>query len=187
MPASTSTFRLLRNLHMLRAMVSATFEEDIVQCPADAGLTFAQINLLKLLFQPSPLGGPWSVKSVAAGLEVSLAAASKLLSRLERGGWVEISPSEEDGRRLVVKVTRKGRNARKRHEARELGQVYDLEKRAGKPSVRRWNEVLEELVGLLVVRGSDGVVPCLRCGMYGPEGCVVERQGVRCPVRGKTP
>jgi DNA-binding MarR family transcriptional regulator len=164
-------------------MVSATLEADVVQRPADAGLTFVQLNLLKLLLLPPPHGEAWSVKSIAASLEVSLAAASKLVSRLERGGWVQVSPSEEDRRRLLVKVSRKGRNAKTRHEARELRSVESLRKQAGDASLRRWNQVLEEIVGLLVRESGPEAVPCLRCGTYTPEACVVETQGVLCPVR----
>ena len=171
--------RLLRNLHLLRALVAATLEEGGL--PARAGVSVVQMSLLRQL--AARHGLPTTLGVVARKLEVSAPAASKAIARLVASGHVIAREDRDDGRRLHIDVTAAGESAIRRYEAERLRRAEAILAAAGPAAGARWIESLEEIVGALLEAGRGDELPCLQCGLQSPPTCAAEQGGRRCPVR----
>lgn len=176
---ATAAERLLRNLHLLRVLVTATLEEGGL--PARRGLTVVQMGLLRLL--AAQRGAPTALGVVARRLQVSVPAASKAIARLVASGHVLAREDRDDARRLHVDVTAAGRSAIRRYEAARTRRAEAILERAGAANGAAWIEALEGLVGALVDAGRGGELPCLQCGLQSPPTCAAEQRGSSCPVR----
>ncbi len=174
--------RLLRNLHMMRAVVGDVLEKGcLVQGLGE--LTFPQLNQLKLIRSSPEPHSAWTVGVLAERLSVTMAAASKAVSRLERDGWVDVTGGVEDGRQRCVKVSARGRRAVARFEKLKRKRLASLVSASGSNEVGAWNRSLERILrGLLSLR-EDVSHACLLCGMYEAPGCVAESLGSNCLIR----
>ena len=176
---SSPAERLLRNLHLLRVLVTATLEEGGL--PAGHGITVVQMRLLRLLAARG--GAPTALGMVARKLEVSVPAASKAIARLVASGHVVAREDREDARRLRIDVTAAGEDAIRRYESARTRRAEAILERAGAAGGARWIETLEGLVSALVEVGRRDELPCLQCGLQSPPTCAAEQGGSRCPVR----
>lgn len=82
-------------------------------------LTYAQTKMLVHLFQE----GEGSVTDVAAGVGVSLAAASEVIDRLVEQGWVARGHDRLDRRRVVISLTPRAIAMGTRMQSRRCQQV----------------------------------------------------------------
>jgi DNA-binding MarR family transcriptional regulator len=170
---------LLRNLHLLRVLVTATLEEGGL--PSSRGITVVQMGLLRML--AARRGAPTTLGVVARKLQVSVPAASKAIARLVASGHVVAREDRDDARRLHVDVTAAGESAIRRYEAARMRRAEAILERAGAAAGRRWIESLEEVVAALIDAGRQDELPCLQCGLQSPPTCAAEQGGSRCPVR----
>jgi DNA-binding MarR family transcriptional regulator len=152
-PASPGQ-RLLRNLHLLRALVAATLEKGGL--PPEHGITVVQM---------------------------SVPAASKAIARLVTSGHLRAREDRADARRLRVDVTDAGRHAIRRYEAARERRADAVVARAGAATAERWIETTDELVRALLEAGRRDALPCLQCQLQSPSTCAAEQYGAGCPVR----
>ncbi len=109
------------------------------------------------------IGAERTIGELAARLEVTQQAASKVTSELERLGYVERVANESDARRRQVRLTQRGQAAVAA--ARELRRKLDarLGKRHGEAVLsrcrRELSAVLDSLGGAQAVRGRRVVLP----------------------------
>lgn len=171
--------RLLRNLHLLRALVAATLEEGGL--PPEHGISVVQMSVLRLV--AARHGTPTALGEIARRLEVSVPAASKAIARLVASGHLRARADRADARRLRVDVTDAGENAIRRFEAARERRADALVARAGAATAERWIETTDELVRALLDAGRRDALPCLQCGLLSPSTCAAEQYGAGCPVR----
>jgi DNA-binding MarR family transcriptional regulator len=171
--------RLLRNLHLLRALVAATLEEGGL--PPEHGISVVQMSVLRLV--AARHGAPTALGEIARRLEVSVPAASKAIARLVTSGHLRAREDRADARRLRVDVTDAGKNAIRRYEAARERRADAVVARAGAATAERWIETTDELVRALLDAGRRDALPCLQCGLLSPSTCAAEQYGAGCPVR----
>ena len=171
--------RLLRNLHLLRALVAATLEEGGL--PPEHGIRVVQMSVLRLV--AARHGTPTALGEIARRLEVSVPAASKAIARLVTSGHLRAREDRADARRLRVDVTDAGENAIRRFEAARERRADAVVARAGAATAERWIETTDELVRALLDAGRRDALPCLQCGLLSPSTCAAEQYGAGCPVR----
>jgi DNA-binding MarR family transcriptional regulator len=171
--------RLLRNLHLLRALVAATLEEGGL--PPEHGISVVQMSVLRLV--AARHGTPTALGEIARRLEVSVPAASKAIARLVASGHLRSRADRADARRLRVDVTDAGENAIRRFEAARERRADAVVARAGAATAERWIETTDELVRALLDAGRRDALPCLQCGLLSPSTCAAEQYGAGCPVR----
>jgi len=177
-PASPGQ-RLLRNLHLLRALVAATLEKGGL--PPEHGITVVQMSVLRLV--AARHGAPTALGEIARRLEVSVPAASKAIARLVTSGHLRAREDRADARRLRVDVTDAGRHAIRRYEAARERRADAVVARAGAATAARWIETTDELVRALLEAGRRDALPCLQCQLQSPSTCAAEQYGAGCPVR----
>jgi DNA-binding MarR family transcriptional regulator len=177
-PASAGQ-RLLRNLHLLRALVAATLEEGGL--PPEHGITVVQMSLLRLV--AARRGTPTALGEIARRLEVSVPAASKAIARLVASGHLRSREDRADARRLHVDVTDAGKHAIRRYESARERCADAIVARAGAATAERWIRSADELVRALIDAGRRDALPCLQCRLLSPPTCAAEQYGAGCPVR----
>ena len=84
----------------------ASFEREQICCGT---VTPAQCVLLQTLTE-----GTWDVSTLAAQSRVTKGAMTRLVDGLEARGWVERQKAPDDGRRVVVALTKSGAKEAKR-------------------------------------------------------------------------
>lgn len=165
--------RFLRNSHIFARLVEQLLEKGYLQSAAGGAVTFDQLNILKFLDRPGPSLG----KDIARFLNASYAAASKAVSRLERKKLVVTETDARDRRAQIVSVTAKGRaliRAYERLKRRRLATLFH------NGEMESLTEDLER--GIAILLRERGVVgnPCLGCGAYYANACVVREHGQTC-------
>ena len=85
-------------------------KEIITQRLEELGLTNHQIDILGTLFANPDLN---TVSALSANLFISKSSLSLMLSKLEKGGFLEktAATGEDDGRKVYISLTEKGRKA----------------------------------------------------------------------------
>ncbi len=94
------------HLALLILKTAGSLRKAAADVLGEHGLSPAQFNVLNLL-SDQPAG--MSAGALAEELVVDPSNITGLLKRMSRDGFVSTAPSPEDGRRLVVKLTAKGR------------------------------------------------------------------------------
>lgn len=174
---------LLRQSHLFSSAVREVLQEGVLTEVSPNRLTLPQFHLLKLI----ALNGHHQVRQVAEFLGVSVPAASKNIDKLVRLGLLTRAVDEEDRRAAVLALSRKGRRLVQQYEER-IAEVLC-------PVMEEFDaDELTQLIGLLSrfsMRLYQARLPdkeyCLRCGVYGEEGCAVGHMQGFCPyetVRG---
>jgi DNA-binding MarR family transcriptional regulator len=101
LPAETDERQILDSLRrIVRALRRSSREAE-----RRAGTSGAQLFMLELLAR----SGPWSLGQLAARVHTDQSTASTVVGRLVRRGLVASQRAQEDRRRLVLQVTRRGR------------------------------------------------------------------------------
>ena len=188
MPMKKQELQFLRNLHMLRTLVSEVVEDDWVERANVGGMTFVQMNLLKFIGHARPVGASkkqnyWAIGDVAHQLSVTFAAASKAVARLVKEGLVESIENPADRRARQVRATRKGKRMLAHFAAVSEERGMALCEAAGTAAIKRWNNTISEILTALVEHDEDGTVVCLKCGVYDQSPCVAETFGAVCQLR----
>ena len=84
----------------------SSFEREEICCGT---VSAAQCVLLQTL-----MDGEWDVSGLAAQARVTKGAMTRLVDGLEGRGWVARERAEDDGRRVLVSLTAKGKKEAKR-------------------------------------------------------------------------
>lgn len=153
--------------------LSLVLRHEAWQASGQRGLTPTQSQVLSLLVSR----GPMSVSTVARHLAVTKGTASEAVSTLESKGLLRKEPDANDGRALMLRLTRKGRG-----EARRSIQWPDLVLAAvdSLPGTEQ-GAFLRGLTALVRSLQEQGAVPmsrmCAQCRFFTPN---------RYPARRKT-
>lgn len=70
-------------------------------------LTYPQYITLLTLWEN---GEPMMIKEIGAKLSLDNGTLTPLLKRMEKDGWIERKHSDEDGRRVYIALSKKGKN-----------------------------------------------------------------------------
>ncbi|MCL5057912.1 MAG: MarR family transcriptional regulator [Actinobacteria bacterium] len=104
------------------------FHEFMFERGNEEGLTHVQIMLLKFLLDKESV----TVSNVADFMGVTMAAASSLLDRLEKGGLITRDRSETDRRVVYAGLTPQGREVIEKFAARRRKKLQLLVTRMGR-------------------------------------------------------
>ncbi len=110
---SPDNFPVLRLLHAVMEQVLHLGLGDVL---SDTGLSLTQLAALRYLnHTPDP-----DLTQLAAAFNISKPAVTKLLARLETGGWATRGEVETDRRKVVPKLTEKAMQTLARLEGAEV-------------------------------------------------------------------
>lgn len=129
------------------------------------GLTPTQAQILAILAgAPSPVG----LKEVARQMAITMGTASEALSALVDKGLVRKTPSQSDGRAIVLELTRSG----EREAAKAAAWPAPLEEAIdAMPELERAG-LLRGLIGMIRTLQAQGAVPtarmCVGCTYFRP-------------------
>ena len=170
--------RFLRNTHILARLVEQIFETGYLRRTSGEAVTFDQLNILKFLSRPQTT----LVKDVARFLNASNAAASKAVSRLVQKRWARTSTYGADRRAEVVRLTPKGMTLVREYEELKRKRLQLLLRPGEAQSL---SEGLERVIAVLMREREMAGNPCLGCGAYYSQECVVRLHGqtCSCPIR----
>lgn len=172
--------RLVRNLHVLSSLARTVLEDGFVEAVGLHGVTFGQINILKLLDRSEPR----RAKEIAQFIAASKPAATQLLQRMKRHGMIVMRRSAADARAEQIRLTARGRKILRTFERRYRQRLRRLLGDATPSEINRISEGLEAAASLLLRDGERVSEVCLRCGLYEAPACIMKRHGYRCPVEG---
>ncbi len=117
----------------------ASFEREEICCGT---VSSAQCVLLQILTE-----GEWDVSSLASQSRVSKSAMTRLIDGLETRDWVEREKAEDDGRRVLVKLTAEGRTEAKRLRGlteRSINTILETIPKSERPQVIRSIHLLRD-------------------------------------------
>ena len=118
-----------------------------------------------------------SAGAVAAALELDAGYLSRMLSGFRRRGLVAAAPPPEDGRRRTLRLTRRGRQAFTRLDARASGQVREMLGHLGEGDRELLIGAMDQVETLLEGERGALAVAGLRQPLPGDLGWVVQRHG----------
>jgi DNA-binding MarR family transcriptional regulator len=112
--------------------------------PEVSGLTIQQHRILSLLYIQ-----PKTSTQLSENLAVSLPAISRMISGLAKKSWVEKRASKEDGRNILLHLSKKGQNAletsRKYSYSKLLPKVNDLSTKKKEVLIEAF-EILDSII-----------------------------------------
>ena len=176
-------WRWLKNLHVLKVMVSEVLEGECPLPDHDNQLTFSQVNLIKLIQRGCDEEEGWSLRKLARYMQVSLPAVSKAIGRLTPQGYLELKGDSKDGRKRRVAVTERGLEALEAFKHCREARLQTLLSMGPAEGVAGWNQGLEEMIRLLFRLCREGHVPSLACDCPDEGAFSHEQHGPGCPVR----
>lgn len=144
--------------------------EGLLQSPFSLGEA-------RVLYELAQDKGP-SASELSADLGLDAGYLSRMLRRFERRGLIAREPSESDGRRSLVALTRKGRAAFATLDARSHDEVREMLSRLAEPDQRHLLEAMRTVERLLGAPSQPAPGYLLRTHQPGDMGWVVHRHGV---------
>ena len=173
----------LKNLHVLRVMVSEVLEGDCPLPELDSSLTYSQVNLLKLVQRGCDEEEGWSLRKLARYMQVSLPAVSKAIGRMTPQGCLELKSDSQDGRKRRVQITERGIQALAGFEHCRENRMGTLMGLGAEDKLAEWNTSLESMVEVLIRLCREGHVPGLSCDCPDEAAHNHEAHAPGCPVR----
>ncbi|NLN79268.1 MAG: MarR family transcriptional regulator [Armatimonadetes bacterium] len=167
-----------RDCNEYTEMVAEVFVDTIRKsaiksaCPdPDGEITQALMECLQYVY----LHGASPIRQIAAGLEISLSAASQLVDRLVKKNMVTRSQSKSDRRLTQVELTEAGQTAVREMRQRKT-EWFDSILEAMSPSHRRaLRDSLESFLALALETRDDADRACVRCGMGNVQSCIINK------------
>lgn len=167
-----------RDCNEYTEMVAEVFVDTIRKsaiksaCPdPDGEITQALMECLQYVY----LHGASPIRQIAAGLEISLSAASQLVDRLVKKNMVTRSQSKSDRRLTQVELTEAGQTAVREMRQRKT-EWFDSILEAMSPSHRlALRDSLESFLALALETRGDADRACVRCGMGNVQSCIINK------------
>lgn len=128
------------------------FHEFMFERGNEEGLTHVQIMLLKFLLDR----GNVTVSAVADFMSVTMAAASSLLDRLEKGGLLNRIRSETDRRVVNAELTPRGRETIEKFAARRRRKLQLLTSKMGSEGTEQYISSLKLMLNALELILKEG-------------------------------
>ncbi len=153
-------------------------EEEALHEAAEAQLTSTQVAALRLIDQSDCK----TLSDLAALLDVSNAAASKMVDRLDRRGLIVRRQGKEDRRETELSLTDLGRRLLERYENLKTDMLARTFREFPPEELRRTASLLARLSATILNQSRKPDETCLQCYMYAREKCVAKgtlRMGCR--------
>ncbi len=134
-------------------------------------LTPTQLTALKYLSQHKRN----LLSDLAAGLNISNAAVTKMTDRLEKKGLVKRVDFAEDRRAISLQLTELGKNIIEKAEQQEIKSWQKVIERMDE---QRRNALIQGIIGFIqagLVDIKDYNEICLKCGIKHNEHCLLEK------------
>ncbi len=145
-------------------------EEEALQEAGEAQLTATQAAALRLIEQSDCK----TLSDLAALLDVSNAAASKMVDRLDRRGLIERRQGKEDRRETELSLTELGRHLLYRYENLKSDMLARTFSEFPPDELRRAASLLSRLSASILNLSRKPDETCLQCYMYAREKCVAK-------------
>jgi DNA-binding MarR family transcriptional regulator len=171
--------RLLRDTHLLASLVRSVFEEGFLREACGGRVTFTQLSILRMLGSP----GRHHIGDVAHFLDVSYAAASKLVDRMKARKLLRGTPYAGDRRAETLEPTAAGLGLVARYDRLKLARVRAKLKGTPLSELTALSGALERLLALFVEGSDREKRACLRCDAFYTAGCVLGTAAGECPYR----
>ena len=110
-----------------------------------SGLTAARLSALSVLV----FGGPATIGELASAEQVTAPTMSRLVSGLERDGYVVREPHEHDGRSVRVRATARGRRVLVQGRERRVAELVGLLEQASPAELQTLGEAAEIMEHIL--------------------------------------
>jgi homoprotocatechuate degradation regulator HpaR len=115
------------------------------------GLTDQSWRIVKVLGERGPL----EMTSLGVAAVIPMASASRIVTRMARGGVVKRLPNKVDRRQVLVELTAKGRRLHA-DVAPQIRQVYaELGEKLAPDALEQLHDVVSQLNGQLAALGAD--------------------------------
>ncbi len=150
--------------------VSSVVEDGVLPESGDERLTAPQVTVLKLIQQ----SGTRTLSELAALLDVSAAAASKLVDRLVRRKLLSRREAKSDRRLTELSLTRFGREVLGRYERLKSDMLTRTFEQFSPDELRNAARVLEKLSAALLHQSGKAEEICLQCYLHG-DTCAVRQ------------
>lgn len=104
----------------LNELISSAFwsvlkmEEQIANTSIQEKMSISELHLLEAVAKNTERGS--SISEIATELEITLPSVTVAVNKLEKKGFVEKCRSEQDGRQVLVKLTKQGRKINAGHQ-----------------------------------------------------------------------
>jgi DNA-binding MarR family transcriptional regulator len=145
-------------------------EEEALHEAAEAQLTSTQAAALRLIDHSDCS----TLSDLAALLDVSNAAASKMVDRLERRGLIARRQGKEDRRETELSLTDLGRRLLERYENLKTDMLARTFSEFPPEELRRTASLLSRLSATILNQSRKPDETCLQCYMYAREKCVAK-------------
>ena len=159
----------LGSAHIFAAAVREVVERRPLDRVAGGQVTVAQMKLLKLV----AMTAGYTLGDVAAFLDVSNAAASKAVDRLVRRGLLRRCEDPADRRNIHLCLTAAGRRLVTEYETARGMELNSIFGGFPKEEMQRTSELLDRISARIVDYAAGPDEPCLKCGIYFRENCLV--------------
>ncbi|HHW12589.1 MAG TPA: MarR family transcriptional regulator [Firmicutes bacterium] len=124
-------------------------------------LTQVQENCLRFIyFHQTPM-----VKDVAEGLQISNAAVTKLIDRLEKKGLVRREYSRTDRRQILLSLTPAGVRLLENARRQSLQRLQAIVERLAPESLAAFEQSLHDFLEATLIDNETLDQICLRCGL----------------------
>ena len=170
--------------HVL-GLLHEILQESITNRPlrkVSDGMTPALAQGLQFLFQH----GVCSVGDVGHGLTMTFSAASQLVDRLVRKGWVTRNDNERDRRQSEIRLTDEGRELVERIRYRRIADMSRILDRMDPDSRAALVGNLEKFITAAIEDAKSALDTCSHCGKDHLTDCVVNevyRAATGSPIR----
>lgn len=170
----------LGSAHVFASALTHVLERKLVGQLCGGQLTPTQVRVLQLIARTET----HCVGDVAVFLDVSGPAASKIVDKLVRGGWVRRIEARPDRRATELFLTSSGKNLLRSYDAARLRSISAICRDMRSVEILEFAKRLDVLSARIVkhvVRSED---ICLQCGIHLRERCVIrEESGAVCAYR----
>lgn len=165
--AAVSSFRAFNRFY---TRFIGLLDEELVK----SGFSLTEARLLFELANHPDRGA----SEIAAELSLDAGYLSRTLRKLEDAGLLDRSPSAEDARQIVLRLTRKGRAAFADLNLRSSSQAAEILDRLTPGNRATLIRAIGEMEGILAAPTAQGIPFVLRPHRPGDMGWVVQRQSI---------
>jgi len=173
---------LQENIRITAQVITEICQRNTRKQVGDQPLTRNQCYILKIL----ATSGDFLISELARILEISVAATSKIIDRLEQQEMVERQAHTEDRRSLVVKLLPKGRLL--------VEEIHKISTQKMVPVMAQFSEeekiqllgFLKRIVQFTLADENNTDLLCLQCGGRCGEECLVQASKGVCARPEKT-
>lgn len=170
--------RFLRGAHIFASSVKRVLEERLLGSVCDGKLSFAHLNVLKLLSREQEV---LHVGGLARFLDISNPAASKLVERLRSMRLITRRADPNDRRAARLTLTAAGEALIARYEASKSEATRRMLASFAPDERAQLGPLLERAAAAILAQANTPRVNvCMECGAYYPGECLLEQIDLSC-------